>query len=124
MFWHDPSVLVTGGASFIGSHLVDALVERGAQVRAIDDLSSGRVANIHGHVDAGSVELIRADLIDTDTVWRAASGMNIVFHLPADHGERGHENHAVIAMIAKAFIHQDPFEIRTAKRFAVTSPSV
>ena len=48
-------MLVTGGASFIGSHLVDALVERGARVRVVDDLSSGRLENIQQHIDAGRV---------------------------------------------------------------------
>jgi len=44
--WNRKKVLVTGGASFIGSHLVDALVERGAQVRVVDDLTSGKRSNI------------------------------------------------------------------------------
>ena len=55
MEWGQQRVLVTGGASFIGSHLVDALVGRGARVRVVDNLSSGRLANIAGHVDAGRV---------------------------------------------------------------------
>jgi UDP-glucose 4-epimerase len=50
--WNVRKVLVTGGASFIGSHLVDALVERGASVRVVDDLSSGKLENIQGHLDA------------------------------------------------------------------------
>ena len=44
--WNRKNVLVTGGASFIGSHLVDALVQRGAHVRVVDDLTSGRLSNI------------------------------------------------------------------------------
>ena len=46
MDWTNRRVLVTGGASFIGSHLVDSLVHAGARVRAVDDLSAGRIENI------------------------------------------------------------------------------
>jgi len=60
--WKNQKVLVTGGASFIGSHLVDALIERGAKVRVVDDLSSGKLENIREHVDTARVEFIQADL--------------------------------------------------------------
>ena len=46
MYWSGKKVLVTGGASFIGSHLVDRLVKEGADVRVADDLSSGRLENL------------------------------------------------------------------------------
>lgn len=62
VIWNRKKVLVTGGTSFIGSHLVDALVERGAQVRVVDDLTSGRLANIEGHLNGGSVTFIELDL--------------------------------------------------------------
>jgi len=90
MNWEGLRVLVTGGASFIGSHLVDALVERGAAVRVVDDLSSGRLENIQGHVEAGWVEFIQADLRDVGITRRAVEGMQMVFHLAADHGGRGY----------------------------------
>jgi nucleoside-diphosphate-sugar epimerase len=48
--WNHKKVLVTGGGSFIGSHIVDALVERGAQVRVVDDLTKGRLSNIEPHL--------------------------------------------------------------------------
>jgi nucleoside-diphosphate-sugar epimerase len=51
--WQGRNVLVTGGASFIGSHLVDALLERGAKVRIVDDLSSGKLENIQQHLAQG-----------------------------------------------------------------------
>lgn len=88
--WKDRAVLVTGGASFIGSHLVDALVERGARVRVVDDLSSGRLENIGAHVRSGAVEFVQADLKDAATAQRALTGRSIVFHLAADHGGRGY----------------------------------
>ena len=54
MDWKEKSVLVTGGASFISSHLIDLLVEKGARrIRVVDDLTSGRLANIQAHLDAG-----------------------------------------------------------------------
>lgn len=90
MNWDGRRVLVTGGASFIGSHLVDALVERGAKVRVVDDLSSGRLENIQNHIDHKAVEFIRADLRDPGVAERAVEGASVVFHLAADHGGRGY----------------------------------
>lgn len=90
MNWQGRTVLVTGGASFIGSHLVDALVERGAGVRVVDDLSSGRRVNLEPHLEAHSVELIVADLLEPGIAERAVDGRSVVFHLAADHGGRGY----------------------------------
>jgi len=90
MNWQGESVLVTGGASFIGSHLVDALVLRGALVRVVDNLSSGSLDNIRRHLDAGQVELIQADLDTPSAAESAVEGMAVVFHLAADHGGRGY----------------------------------
>ncbi len=90
MNWHDRNVLVTGGASFIGSSLVDALVDRGARVRIVDDLSSGKLENIRTHVGEGRVEFMKGDLRQQDVAERAVKGMSVVFHLAADHGGRGY----------------------------------
>jgi len=90
MPWREQRILVTGGASFIGSHLVDALVARGAKVRVVDNLSSGRLANIQAHVDEGRVEFVQADLADPEVARQAVGGVDVVFHLAADHGGRGY----------------------------------
>jgi nucleoside-diphosphate-sugar epimerase len=90
MFWKDRPVLVTGGTSFIGSHLVDALVCRGAQVRIIDDLSSGRLENICEHLESGRVEAVHGDLREPGVARAAMEGIKLVFHLAADHGGRGY----------------------------------
>jgi len=90
MNWDGRKVLVTGGASFIGSHLVDALLERGAAVRVVDNLSSGKIENIQHHIDEGRVEFVSADLLQPGVAQRAVEGMNVVFHLAADHGGRGY----------------------------------
>jgi nucleoside-diphosphate-sugar epimerase len=90
MNWRGAGVLVTGGASFIGSHLVDALVERGAVVRVVDDLSSGRRENIEDHLATSAVEFVEADLEDPGVAERMIEGISVVFHLAADHGGRGY----------------------------------
>jgi nucleoside-diphosphate-sugar epimerase len=88
--WHNHPVLVTGGCSFIGSHLTDALVERGAKVRIVDDLSSGKLENIRGHLSQGTVQFIQADLREPGVTREAVKGIQTVFHLAADHGGRGY----------------------------------
>ena len=88
--WKNCKVLVTGGASFIGSHLVDALVARGAQVRVVDNLSSGLLENIQAHVENGRIEFMQEDLLNPEVARRTAEGMQVVFHLAADHGGRGY----------------------------------
>ena len=90
MTWKGVHVLVTGGASFIGSHLVDALVAKGAHVRVVDNLSSGRRENLAAHLEQGAIEFIEGDLLDPGVADRAIRGVGIVFHLAADHGGRGY----------------------------------
>ncbi|MEM3434455.1 MAG: NAD-dependent epimerase/dehydratase family protein [Candidatus Methanomethyliaceae archaeon] len=90
MNWNNCKVLVTGGASFIGSHLVDALVDRGAIVRVVDNLSSGKLENIRSHVDERRIEFIKADLLEPGVAQSVVDGMSVVFHLAADHGGRGY----------------------------------
>ena len=82
--------LVTGGASFIGSHLVERLLERGARVSIVDNLSSGRLEYIQDFIDDGRVRFLEGDLLDQRVVQGAVSGMDVVFHLAADHGGRGY----------------------------------
>jgi nucleoside-diphosphate-sugar epimerase len=73
--------LVTGGAGFIGSHLVDGLLASGWRVRVLDDLSTGRERNLAQARDA--IDWIRADLRDADAVAKAVEGVEIVFHQAA-----------------------------------------
>jgi UDP-glucose 4-epimerase len=90
MNWPDKRILVTGGASFISSHLIDQLVLRGARgIRVVDDLSSGKLANIQHHLDAGAVEFAEADLLTPGVAQEAVEGIDVVFHLAAIHGGRG-----------------------------------
>jgi nucleoside-diphosphate-sugar epimerase len=90
MDWAGRKVLVTGGASFIGSHLVDSLVERGAVVRVVDDLSSGLLSHIEHHIASENVQFIQGDLRDQEACKIATAEIDTVFHLAADHGGRGY----------------------------------
>ena len=76
-----PRYLVTGGAGFIGSHLVAALVGQGDHVVVLDNLESGKTSNLNG-VD-GEFHLIEASVTDVDAVAEAARGCAGVFHLAA-----------------------------------------
>ncbi len=81
-------VLVTGGAGFIGSHLVDALVAEGQTVRVLDDLSTGRMENLAGAMASGCVDLRVGTVVDPRAVESAAEGCERIFHLAATVGVR------------------------------------
>ncbi len=74
-------VLVTGGAGFIGSHLVDALAARGDDVAVVDNLSVGRRENLEAHADNPRVTLHVADVLDKPAMIALAADREIVFHL-------------------------------------------
>jgi UDP-glucose 4-epimerase len=77
------TILVTGGAGFIGSHLADALLARGYRVLAIDDLSTGRLSNIEHLFGREDFHFARASIMDEIVLDRMASESDIVVHLAA-----------------------------------------
>jgi len=79
---NDPQIaVVTGGAGFIGSHLVEALLAEGLAVRVVDNLSSGKLANLAAC--SGRIEVTQADVAYYSECERAAVGASYVFHLAA-----------------------------------------
>lgn len=74
-------ILVTGGAGFIGSHLVEALLEHGYSVRVLDDLSTGKLSNLP--IDRCHLTLVVGDVADAPTVARAMKDCTAVVHLAA-----------------------------------------
>jgi len=88
--WREVRVLVTGGASFIGSHLVDELVKLGAEVTVVDNLSSGRLENLSESID--KIRFVRMDLeyCNVSELIELFKDIDIVFHLAAVHGGRGY----------------------------------
>jgi len=96
--WSGKKVLVTGGASFIGSHLVDALLQKGAIVRVADNFSSGKLANLEydlkeikpGVWMSDNLMVYRGDLKDIAFTREMVKSIEVVFHLAASHGGRGY----------------------------------
>jgi len=86
--WRGLRVLVTGGASFIGSHLVERLLKEGASVRVADNLSSGRLNNLDAVIS--HIEFMEGDLLEPAFARSTSRGCDVVFHLAADHGGRGY----------------------------------
>ena len=80
--WKNMVTLVTGGAGFVGSHLVDCLIEAGHKVRVFDNMSSGRESFLSHHGD--SIDMVKADLLDLDAVKNAMNNVDLVFHLAAN----------------------------------------
>jgi len=76
-------ILVTGGAGFIGSHLVDQLLERGERVRVLDNLSSGSLKNLEGWLNSPNLDFIEGDLLDPVDVDKALRGCEAVYHMAA-----------------------------------------
>lgn len=77
-------ILVTGGAGFIGSHLVEQLVRDGHDVRVLDDLSNGKLDNLRGFLDvAAPRHFWRGDIRSFDTCHKTVQGCEAVFHLAA-----------------------------------------
>jgi UDP-glucose 4-epimerase len=78
------SILVTGGAGFIGSNLVDRLVEKGHSVRVFDNLSTGRRDFLESALGNSRVELREGDLLNLDALKSATQGVEFVYHLAAN----------------------------------------
>jgi len=96
--WRNKNVLVTGGASFIGSHLVDTLLKREAIVRVADDFSSGKLENLEYPLKRnnlrswvfGNLSIWKGNLKHKSFTRRMTKDIDIVFHLAASHGGRGY----------------------------------
>jgi UDP-glucose 4-epimerase len=77
------TALVTGGAGFIGSHLVDALIARGSNVIALDDLSTGSLRNIRHLMDHPSFRFVQGSVLDAKVVEELTAESQVVYHLAA-----------------------------------------
>lgn len=76
-------VVVTGGAGFIGSHLVKRLLADGCEVCVVDNLSTGKIKNIEEFLDSNAFEFIEGDVRDIDLIMKIVRGKDLIFHLAA-----------------------------------------
>lgn len=96
--WRNKTVLVTGGASFIGSHLVDSLLKRGVIVKVADDFSSGKLSNLEYELKkvgsktwvSPNLSVWQGDLKEKSFTRSMMKDIDTVFHLAALHGGRGY----------------------------------
>lgn len=88
MFWKNKAVLVTGGAGFIGSRVAAKLVELGANVRVVDNLSKGESSNLEKIID--KIDFRQLDLLKKENVERALGGTDFCFHFAAMIGGIGY----------------------------------
>ncbi|NWF86724.1 GDP-mannose 4,6-dehydratase [Candidatus Bathyarchaeota archaeon] len=78
------NLVITGGAGFIGSHLLDALKNDGVNICVFDNLSTGKLEHINHHIENKKLTFMQGDLLDIDKVTKAVEHYNIVFHLAAN----------------------------------------
>jgi UDP-glucose 4-epimerase len=116
--WDGREVLVTGGASFISSHLVDTLLKKGARVKVADDFSSGKLSNLGYPLKKvgtsswvhGDLYVYKGDLKDRRFTRLMLKGVEVVFHLAALHGGRGYINDHPAQCSSNMIIDQLVFE--------------
>jgi len=78
------SILITGGAGFIGSHLVDHYIGRGERVCVLDNLSKGGLDNIGRWLDSDGLTFVKGDLLDSSSIVEAIEGCEVVYHMAAN----------------------------------------
>ena len=116
--WPNRTVLVTGGASFIGSHLVDSLLKKEAIVKVADDFSSGKLENLEYPLRKKkqnvwtftNLSVYRGDLKDRSFARPVVKGVDTVFHLAASHGGRGYIHTHPVECCTNMAIEQIVFE--------------
>ena len=116
-------ILVTGGASFIGSHLVDTLLKKEKTVVVADDFSSGKLSNLEypfnqkqkGRWIAPNLEVIQGDLKEKSFTKSVMEDVDIVFHLAALHGGRGYIDTHPAECCTNMILDQMVFEMACAK---------
>jgi UDP-glucose 4-epimerase len=120
MDWEGKRVLVTGGASFIGSHLVDKLLSMGAKVLVADDLSSGKIENLEypmkktrSRLHYHNLTVVIGDLREKTFTKSIMKDVDTVFHVAASHGGRGYiDSHPVECctnMLLDQLVFQEAF---------------
>jgi UDP-glucose 4-epimerase len=125
--------LVTGGGGFIGSHLVDALIEAGGDVTVLDDFSTGRAGNLEAHAAHPRLRIIEGSVLDSGVVESAVRGQDAVYHLAAAVGVKNivvdplrsmrTNVHGTEAVLAAAFESQIPVLLASTSEIYGRNPN-
>lgn len=119
-------VLVTGAAGFIGSHLVDSLLEAGCHVIGLDNLSSGSLANLRGPLQRPNFEFRKGEMLSLSDLHEALRGVDLVFHLAANPDVRVGATNTKLDLdqnILATYTLLEAMRGATAKELAFTSTS-
>ncbi len=117
--------LVTGGAGFIGSHVVDALVARGDEALVLDDLSTGRRTNLEAALETGRVELVEGSVCDEERVLECMKSVDACLHLASAVGVKLILDHPVQSLLTNVRGNDVVISVATAlkRRLLYTSTS-
>ncbi|SES77432.1 UDP-glucose 4-epimerase [Methanococcoides vulcani] len=119
-------ILVTGGAGFIGSHIVDRLIKDGNSVTVFDNLSSGKMEFLEQHIDNPNFTFIKGDLLNTDEIQNACKEKDLVFHVAANPDVRLGASDTKVHFdqnITATYNVLEAMRINEVKRIAFTSTS-
>ena len=117
-------ILVTGGAGFIGSNLVDALLAGSHRVRVIDNFSKGKKEFLSQNLSNPSLEIVNADLLEVEVCKKAVAGCDAVFHLAANADVRHGWDHPLVDIQQNTIVTQSLLEscrIEGVRKFVFSS---
>ena len=117
MYYSRMNILVTGGAGFIGSHLVARLLSEGHEVRIIDDLSTGSLGNLSGFMD--KVTFIEGSILSTNELAEAVTGVDYIFHLAAAVGVFNIVNNPLKSLLTNIRGTENVLELASKDRIPV-----
>ena len=119
-------ILVTGGAGFIGSHLVDRLIEKGNRIIVFDNLSSGKMEFIEHHLENPDFTLIKGDLLDQEAIEKTCKNIDLVCHVAANPDVRLGASNTKVHLdqnILATYNLLEAMRINNIKKIAFTSTS-
>jgi UDP-glucose 4-epimerase len=112
-------ILVTGGAGFIGSHLVDRLLAEGHSVSVLDNISTGRETNLHGHNQNPKFTFINGSVLDQELLSKNSAGVDYIFHLAAAVGVFTIVNQPLSSLVTNIRGTENVLEIASAGNIPV-----
>ena len=112
-------IFVTGGAGFIGSHLVDRLLVDGHSVRVLDNISTGRKSNLERHDENPNFAFIKGSVLDQELLAKSVTGVDFIFHLAAAVGVFTIVNHPLSSLVTNIRGTENILEIASTQNIPI-----